>query len=322
MSYVIGVDIGGTNIACGLIDTANPEKILAKCSVKTAAPRSCESICDDIAAMCKSLANTAGVPYESIASIGAGCPGIIQNGVVKFAGNLHFNNSPLADLLSAKTGKNIILCNDGSAAAYGEYICGAGKGRSSLIAVTIGTGIGGGIIINGKIFEGFNNAGSEIGHIIIEKGGRQCACGNKGCFEAYCSATALIIDSLTAMQINKASKMWQVCDNDISNVNGSTAFDAARLGDKTAENVVDEYLNHLAFGIHNLITLFQPEIICLGGGISNEGDALLNPLLGKIDAMSITPKETPSTYVTLATLGGDAGIIGAAMYSLSKKEIA
>lgn len=316
MSYIIGVDIGGTNIVCGLIDTKHPEHILAKSSVKTLAPRSCDSICDDIFDMCIKLCEQANISYSDIESIGVGCPGIIQNGVVKFAGNLHFTDEPLAELLTAKANKPVTLCNDGSAAAYGEYICGAGKGRSSLIAVTIGTGIGGGIIINGKIFEGFNNAGSEIGHIIIEKDGRQCGCGNKGCFEAYCSATALIIDTLTAMQINKASKMWSLCGGDISRVSGKTAFEGARLKDKTAEDVIDGYLEHLAFGVHNLITLFQPEVICLGGGISNEGEALLNPLLEKISKMSITPEETPSTTVMLAVLGGDAGVIGAAMYSV------
>ncbi len=317
MGYILGIDIGGTNIVCGLIDTQNPSHIITKNSIKTAAPRSCDSICDDIIAMCRDITESANIPYCSVTSIGVGCPGIIQNGVVKFAGNLHFTDVPLADILSKKSGKQVTLCNDGSAAAYGEYICGAGMGRDSLIAVTIGTGIGGGIIINGKVFEGFNNAGSEIGHIIIEKDGRQCACGNKGCFEAYCSATALIIDTLTAMQINKASLMWKICGGDISNVNGKTAFDAAHIGDKTAANVVDEYLEHLAFGMHNLITLFQPEVICIGGGISNEGEALLSPLLKKIGTMSITPKETPNTQIMLAKLGGDAGVIGAAMYALS-----
>ncbi len=317
MSYVIGVDIGGTNIVCGLIEAQNPDHIIAKQSVKTAAPRSCEEICEDIAKMCLSVCQSAKIDYSEIKSIGVGCPGIIQSGMVRFAGNLHFNDAPLVDILAEKTGKPVTLANDGSAAAYGEYICGSGKGHSSVIAITIGTGIGGGIIIGGKIFEGFNNAGSEIGHIIIEKNGRQCACGNRGCFEAYCSATALIIDSMTAMQINKASKMWELCGGNISKVNGRTPFDAARLGDKTAQDVVDEYLHQLAFGVHNIITLFQPEIICLGGGISHEGEALLNPLLDKISAMSITPKQTPKTKLTLATLGGDAGVIGAAMYSIS-----
>lgn len=317
MSYIIGVDIGGTNIVCGLIDTSNPSRIIEKQSVKTAVPRSCDSICDDIVEMCVRVSENAGISFESVSTIGVGCPGIIQNGTVKLASNLHLTDAPLADILCAKAGKPVTLCNDGSAAAYGEYLCGAGKGCSSLIIVTIGTGIGGGVIINGRIFEGFNNTGIELGHIIIEKDGRQCSCKNRGCFEAYCSATALIIDSITAMQINKTSKMWELCSYDISKVTGKTAFDAARLGDRSALDVVDRYLGHLASGVHNLITLFQPEIICLGGGISKEGERLLTPLTSRISQLSITPKDTAKTKVTLAALGNNAGIIGAALYSIA-----
>ena len=313
MKYIIGVDIGGTNIDAGIIsDDGENCRIIEKSSIKTAAPRSAQSICEDIDAMCRSLAKNIGAEWDEIGTIGVGCPGIIKDGTVVFAGNLQFENVPLSAMLSAITGKTVTLCNDGNAAAYGEYYCGAGRGSRSVIAVTLGTGVGGGIICDGKCFDGFSNTGCEIGHIIIEKGGRLCSCGNRGCFEAYCSATALIIDTIAAMQMNKLSKMWEVCGGNIADVSGKTAFSAARAGDKVAQAVVDEYIGHLADGVYNLITLFHPEKVCIGGGIANEGDALFLPLREQIHAMSITSDDTE---VVLSELGSSAGIMGAAIYS-------
>ena len=163
--YRIGVDLGGTNIAAGIVDAQYT--LLRKDSVKTAIPRPAESICDDIAALCRRLCTEAGIAWEDVISIGIGSPGIIQNGVVAQADNLHFTDVPLAEMVATRTGKPVSLKNDGNAAALGECLAGSGNGCSSLVAVTIGTGVGGGIILNGQIWEGFNGAGGEIGHMII-----------------------------------------------------------------------------------------------------------------------------------------------------------
>ena len=306
--YRIGVDLGGTNIAAGIVD--DHYRILHKGSVKTALPRPAEAICQDIDGLCRRLCEEAGISFDDIEAIGIGSPGSISRGVVKRAGNLGFRNVPLADMVSALTNKPVSLKNDANAAALGELIAGSGKQCSSLIAVTLGTGVGGGIVLDGKIVEGFCGAGGEVGHIVVSPNGLPCTCGNRGCLEAYCSATALIQATKEAMIAHPESLLNTLATPDT--VNGKTAFDGMRAGDPAATEVVDTFITMLSYGVVSMIRTIQPEVICIGGGLSKEGETLLAPLRDKVWAQIRCDTEEARTKLVVATLGNDAGIIGAA----------
>ena len=309
--YSIGIDLGGTNIAGGLVDEQH--NIIQKKSVKTRAPRPVEEIAHDISMLCLDLAKMQGVDMSQIKFVGVASPGIIRGDVVETASNLNFVKAPLAKLVSDELGVKTYLQNDANIAAYAEAMLGAGVDCNSLVLVTLGTGVGGGIILNQKIYDGFNGAGAEIGHIIIENGGNACGCGNNGCFEAYCSATALINATKKAMRKDRLSQMWNLCDNDIEKVSGKTAFDGMRLNDPSAKLVVNGFIHYLAVGISNLITLLQPEMVAIGGGLSKEGDYILKPLLKELSGLSLLKNDAMTTKVTMAKFENDAGILGASL---------
>ena len=308
MRYYIGVDIGGTNIAIGVVD--ENYNIINKTSVKTDAPRSADSIIDEILDACYYLCNNSGVPFSVIEGIGIACPGLIKDGVVISAPNLKFENINLKEKFSKNVKKICGICNDANAAALGEYVKGIGKQYHSLVALTIGTGVGGGMVLDGKIWDGFNGAGAEIGHIVIVPEGRLCGCGSRGCLECYCSATALINDTKEAMLNNKESKLWQICDL-LEKVNGKTVFDAAALGDEVSEKLIDRFIKYLGIGLVNIITLIQPEVICIGGGMSTEGDRLIKPLNAAILNNGVIRSLKNKPKIIAASLFNDAGIVGA-----------
>lgn len=315
MKYTIGVDIGGTNIVVGIIDESY--NVVTKESFKTNAPRSAEEICDDIVSSYKHLAQKAGISLDEIEEIGIACPGIIKDGVVVSATNLKFTDTPLKSITEKKTGLRCEVCNDANAVALAEYIVSDDEDIHSLVAVTIGTGIGGGIVIDGKIIDGFNGAGAELGHITVEKDGRSCACGSKGCLETYCSASALVKETKKAMIDHPDSKLWEIC-SDINDVDGKTVFRAAELGDKVSQEVLDTFLNYLSIGVINMITLLQPEVLCIGGGMSKEKDALIEPLKKLVIENSLTKNLAEKTTIKTAVLFNDAGLVGAAAYIRSK----
>ena len=231
--------------------------------------------------------------------------------------NLDFHNTDLRALLRQRFDKPIYVENDANAAAFGEVLAGAGKGYSDVVVVTLGTGVGGGIIIGGKIYTGFNFCGAELGHTVIEFNGRQCGCGRKGCFEAYSSATALINMTREAMEADSGSKMWEICKGELDNVDGRTAFDGMRAGDAAAKGVVDMYIEYLGCGLTNIVNTFQPELLLIGGGICSEGETLTVPLNEIIRRDSYCIDEKQSTKLDVCRLGNDAGIIGAAfLYSI------
>ena len=217
-------------------------------------------------------------------------------------------------MMEERLGKKVIIENDANAAALGEYLAGSAKGSKNAVAITLGTGVGGGIIINGKIYSGSNFAGAELGHMVIVKDGKECGCGRKGCWEAYASATGLI--NLTKQKILsdklEFSYMYKLCNGDLNKVEGRTAFDAMAAGDPTAKAVVEEYLGYLATGLVNIINIFQPDILCIGGGISNQGENLLAPLRKIIESERYTKHNDKQTVVCTCSLGNDAGIFGAA----------
>ena len=315
--YYLGIDLGGTNAAAGIVN--EKYEIIAKASVPTNAKNGVDAIVENIAKAARQAITEAKLTENDIASIGIGSPGAIdpENGVVDFAGNLGFDHTPLAKLVGAYfPSKKILLENDANVAAYAEHVAGAAKGTRDSVTITLGTGVGGGMIINGKIYSGFNNKGGEFGHIVIERDGWECSCGRRGCWEAYASVSGLIRLTKQEMLRNKKSVMWEIAKNDLNNVNGLTSFDAMRKDDHTAIYVVESYLRSVASGIINVINILQPEVICIGGGISKEGDYLLKPVKEIVYSEMFTKRSESSTEVRIAKLGNDAGIIGAALLNV------
>ena len=316
--YRLGIDLGGTNIVAGVVD--EDYKILAKASCKTLAPRSSDAIADDMAKVTLEAIKKAGLTLDDISGFGIGTPGSVEalSGTVIYANNLEFYNVPLADLMFERIGKKFFVANDADSAAYGEYIAGAGKGANDFVMITLGTGVGGGVILDGKIRSGFNGAGGELGHTVIAMNGEACTCGRDGCFEAYASATALIRQTKQAMSRYSDSVMWELCGNDKNKVNGITAFDAMRKGDTAGKIVVNNYIGYLALGVTNFINIFQPEIFCIGGGISKEGDTIIKPLTDLVTRDNYTRFIDKKTQIKAAMLGNDAGVIGAAYIGTQK----
>ena len=313
--YNIGIDLGGTNIAIGIVD--ENYNIVLKDKVPTHTERPTSAIMDDMANLCKSLLERLNLTFSDIGSAGIATPGAVDiaNGVVRYSPNIKMENYPIVQELKNRVPvKNVFVENDANAAALAEAKAGAGKGLDDVIMITLGTGVGGGIVIGGKLYSGFNYAGAELGHTVIEFGGRQCNCGRKGCFEAYSSATGLINMTKEKMTETKDTLMWEMVEGDINNTSGRTAFDACRKGDKAGKEVVDMYIGYLACGLANMINIFQPEVLCIGGGVCGEGDYLLNPLKELIKQTSYGyERQERNTELKIAELGNDAGIIGAAL---------
>ena len=318
MKYAVGIDLGGTNIKAGVCD--ENYRIVGRASVKTDLPRPAKPIADDMVKACRGALAEAGASLSEVRWVGIGAPGTIDpvGGVIRYANNLGFNNVPIVKYVSEGLGgKKVYIENDANAAAFGEALAGAAKGVNDAVAVTLGTGVGGGIIINKKIYTGFNYAGAELGHMVIEKDGWECTSGRRGCWEAYSSATGLIRMTKEAMKEHPESKMWELCGGNIDNAGGKTACDGVRAGDAVSRGVYDKYLDYLACGLANVVNIFQPEIICLSGGISKEGEFLLAPLRERIDREQYTRGDIAKTRLATGELGYDAGIIGSAFLGIN-----
>lgn len=311
MKYYVGIDLGGTNIVAGVVD--EDYNIIAKASTKTNCPRPEKEIADDMAKMALQAVKNAELTIDDVEWIGIGTPGIANSstGVIERASNLGFENTPMVKYIQETIDKPVFIENDANAAAYGEYVAGAAKGAKNAVCITLGTGVGGGIIVDGKIYAGSNFAGAEIGHTVIAVDGAQCSCGRKGCFEAYSSATGLIRMSKEAMEACPDSIMNKMAEEK-GKVTARTSFDAMRAGDKTAKDVVDKYIKYLAAGITNTINIFQPDVLCIGGGVCNEGDPLLLPVKALVKEEDFARNSEKKTEIVIAKLGNDAGIIGAA----------
>lgn len=311
--YRIGIDLGGTNIVAGVVDETN--RIVAKGFVKTEADRDADKIVDAIKEAIKMAIKYAFITWDEIASIGVGTPGSVDRkaGIIEYANNLKFDHVPIREMIQSEFDKPVYLENDANCAALGEAIAGAGNGVDEFVFVTLGTGIGAGIVVNGKLVHGCNDAAGEVGHTVIKFDGERCTCGRRGCWETYASATALIRQTKEAMCKNYDSLMWDMVDYDLNRVNGSTAFEAARDNDRAAKEVINNYFYYLSIGIVNLINTFQPKMLCIGGGMCAEGETLLYPVRNfvKNERYSVYCKN--QTQICAAVLGNDAGIIGAAL---------
>ena len=315
--YTIGIDLGGTNIKVGLCD--KELRIIDKDSVPTLAQRGGEDIVKDMAALTDKIIKRNNLSLADIEFVGIASPGTINSktGYVEYSNNLPMRNFPIVEIFKKYLPvERIYIDNDANAAALGEALAGAGKGSKSSIMVTLGTGVGGGIIIDGKIFSGgLNTAGGELGHTVIDINGRQCSCGRRGCWEAYSSATALTDITkakIRELKLKGITSLLSDCAEQEGKVSARTAFNAKYKGDKYAAEIVNDYIYHLATGITNLVNIFQPEIICIGGGVSGEKDRLIQPLAAIVDVDQYTRIASKKTQIKVASLGNNAGIVGAA----------
>ena len=312
--YRVGIDLGGTNIVAGVVDL--DYNIIARAACKTAVPRPEADVCDSMAAIVLEALDKAQITMDQVDYIGIGVPGAVNPAtrIIETSPNLFFQNWEVARMMEKRLHKYTKVENDANAAALGEFLAGSAKGSRNAVAITLGTGVGGGIIIDGKIYSGSNFAGAELGHMVIVKDGELCGCGRRGCWEAYSSATALIRMTKEAILNEKAefSYMLNAVGGDISKVSGKTAFDAMLAGDNTGTEVVNKYIEYLATGLINVINIFQPDVLCIGGGVANQGENLLTPLRAIIERERFTKHNDKQTKVCVATLGNDAGIIGAA----------
>ncbi|MBP0980085.1 MAG: ROK family protein [Oscillospiraceae bacterium] len=315
--YYIGVDLGGTNIAAGIVDKNG--EIICKKSVRTNLPKPEAELENDILGLCKSLCEENGYALDKeIICVGIGTPGSVdgKRGIVWSNVNFGYENWKIKENLEKLFGLSVYVENDANAAIIAEVMAGNAKGCNNALIVTLGTGVGGGAFLNGEIYAGSNYAGLEVGHIVIEKDGRLCNCGRKGCFERYAAASALTRDTQAAMREHPESAMWEICP-DIEKVNAKTAFDGQKQGDKVASDVVNTYIEYLACGLVNLINIFQPEVVCLGGGVSNERQYLLDLLQPHIDREDFARNARERTKIVIAKFRNDAGIIGAAMVGVN-----
>ena len=294
MSYRIGIDLGGTFIKFGAVGENG--NILRKDKIPTPAGCDYGATVSAIAKAVKGMIADMGMPE----SVGIGCPGVIdgEHGMVITGGNLGWEIKPLAQDLGRLLGIPVTLAN---------------------VLITLGTGVGGGVIFGGKLFTGELGAGAELGHTVICMDGEPCACGRRGCFEAYASASALVRQTKNAMVCHPESKMWELCRGNADNADGRTAFDGMRQGDETAKEVVERYLNYLAEGIANIVNVFRPQAVLIGGGISAEGETITKPLQKMVDTKILGRGRYAPVTIRTASLGNDAGLVGAAMLAKERK---
>ncbi len=310
--YRIGIDLGGTNIAAGLVD--EKMHITDLCSIKTNVPRPIEAIVADMEGLVQQLLDRNRLTSQDIVSVGVGvpCTANPENGHMEDANNLGFDDTPFLTLLEKVLGVPVFFDNDANAAAWGEYLAG-NYPEDSFVMVTIGTGIGGGIILNGQLWPGINGAAAEFGHMTIDMDGVPCNCGRRGCFEACASASALVRQTREHMTGDEKTLLWKLCGGSLDAVEAKTVFDAVSAEDKAAKILLERYIGFLAQGITNIINIFQPAVLCIGGGVSQAGDALLAPLRAAVARQIYSKNSKRNTQIELAKLGGEAGVLGAAL---------
>lgn len=309
----LGIDVGGTDIKGGIID-ANGKIILSE-KVKSETAKGEKKVTENIANLCRSLMEKEHLTKEDIPTIGIGIAGTIdsEKGEVVYSNNLGWSHYSLGKELEAILGQKTILSNDANVACLGEYHFGSGKNSNNVVLLTLGTGVGGGLVLNGKLFEGNKGAGAELGHMVIVAKGRKCTCGQEGCLEAYASATALIKETKKAIDEHPESLLAKETVG--KEINAKTPFDF-KDKDPYAKKVIEDYLLYLGIGVTNLANIFRPDCILLGGGVSAQKENLTRPLQEYLDA-HIFGKDGPHVVVKTATLGNDAGIIGAASLCFS-----
>lgn len=311
---IIGVDIGGMSIKCGFVDEEGV--ITHRFSFPIDKKKDQDGIIEELIEAIENAIQASGFPKTSFAGVGIGCPGSINSakGTCDYSNNLGWSHLEVCQKITSKTHLKCQMANDANCAVLGEVLFGSGKGYRNLVMLTLGTGVGSGLYLNGELYEGNEGKGAELGHSLLVMDGRECTCGRKGCLEAYCSATALMADTKVAMKANPASLMWAMCQNDITKVGGRTAFECAAKGDKAAQGVVDQYIHFLGEGLLSIINIFRPDAIALGGGLSGQKETLINPLVAYLEKQNygFGGVNSPKVKLFASSLGNDAGILGAA----------
>ncbi|MBR4003535.1 MAG: ROK family protein [Clostridia bacterium] len=305
--YYVGIDIGGTFIKGGVVTEKG--EIIYSNKIKTEVEKGNDKIVENINTLINMLLEKSNTNKQNVIGVGIGVPGTIdsEKGIVVCAHNLKFYNFEIVDKLKVLSKLEVKIENDANLALIGETMFGAAKGCSEVVMITLGTGVGGGAIVKGKLLEGNKSAGAEFGHSVLVVDGNQCSCGRKGCFEAYSSATALINKTKELMEQNKNSKMWEV--GSIKNVDGETVFKYVKT-DKTAQQVLNWYLKYLACGVVNYANVFRPQIFVVGGGIANQGEVIIKPLNDYMKKDLFASGMSPDVKVVAATLGNNAGVLG------------
>ena len=304
--FFIGIDVGGTNLKAGLTDETGRLLAAARRPLDF---RGAETFAADLADLAAEVLSTAGAAPGDAEGVGIGLPGAVSGGEVLYTTNIPLERTDLAALFRRRLDLPVLLGNDADCAAVGEYFQGAGRGLRDFVVLTLGTGLGAGIILDGRLRGG--ESSSEAGHMVLHAGGEPCPCGRRGCWERYASASALTRETKAAMQADKNTIMWKMTQ-DIDHVNAKLAFDAAAKGDETARKVIDSWIEYVGVGIANVINTFEPEVICIGGGVSNQGEVLLAPVraYAENETRNITTGKFP--VICACQLHNDAGVIGAA----------
>lgn len=306
----IGIDVGGTNLKAGLVDEQGA--ILAVERMPLGTFRGPEPFAQTLAELAKAVLRKGGAEPGDIAYVGMGIPGAVEGDDILYTCNIPMRDVPLSGLFRRHLDLPVLLGNDADCAAVGEWACGAGRGTRDFVIITLGTGVGGGFILNGKLYAGGGMVG-EVGHMVIERDGVPCNCGRRGCWEAYASASALVRETREAMAAHPDSLLHTVAE-ELGGVEGRTVFMAAERGDAVAQEVCREYVGYLATGVTNLVNILQPEVLAVGGGVAGAPDALLMEPLRRLVETECYPRHADKLpRILRAELGNDAGIIGAAL---------
>ena len=310
MNYYAGVDLGGTNTKIGILNREGD--ILKSRIIKTLSAEGVDNTLERIWKTIQELAQELDINIKNIKGIGLGIPGpVLEQSIVAFFANFPWErNINIKEKLEKLTGIETKLDNDANIIALGEAKYGAAKGSKSSVTVALGTGIGGGIYIDGKLVSGAKGAGGEVGHMKIVKDGKLCGCGQRGCFEAYVSATGLIREAVSRLTVNKQNLLYKMIDGDLMRLEAKDIFDAAREGDAFSLDLVDYEAEYLALGIANILNIINPEVVVLGGGVALAGDILLNPMREKMVKYAL-PVTLEELQIVQGVLGNEAGIKGA-----------
>lgn len=306
----IGIDVGGTDLSAALVDQNG--NLSFKHSAATCTAKTASDITDIITGTVDAVIADSGISTNDIEFMGIGVPGRtdIKTGTAIMAGNLPFDNNCFKDIFMRRYGVNSYLDNDANCAAWGEYLFGGGRGNEVFVMITLGTGIGGGAVINGKLLHGVRNRAAELGHQVIDMNGPLCECGRRGCFETLASTKALVSRVRAAAEKDPHGTIADII-NEKGVCDGRTLFYALDAGDATAKRLFDEYINFLYIGVSNIIWAFRPELMVIGGGIAKEGERIISPLRDMINY--------PECRIQASSLRGDAGIIGAAMLDIERQ---
>lgn len=312
MKYFLGLDVGGTNLAAGVVD--EEYHLISKLAMPTGAGRKTEEIVEDMERLSRMVIEKSGVSIHEFETWGIGMPSYVnpKTGLLVHANCFGWKNMPIYSYLENRLPMKVMIENDANCAALGETLAGAARWEDNVIMLTLGTGVGGGIIMDRKIYCGADFMGAELGHAKLVYGGIPCTCGQKGCVESYCSATALIRQTREAALKNRSSLLWDLCEGNLSQIEGKTLFEAVKQKDPSAGKVLNQYVEYLSSALSTYIVLFRPDKIILGGGIAEAGELLLAPLRERLVPNTFAGTEIGVPEVVKAELGNDAGIIGAA----------